>query len=243
MQHVAINVARVGGARTVLEGGVIMELSASYGLWPLVIFNSAIFIFFAFSFTKPKTALDWRSLGTFSAFIVALFVEMYGFPVTIYFLSGWLQSAFPQTDIFAHNNGHLWYSFFGFEGDPHFNPIHLLANLLVFVGFYVIYKAWKILHPAQQGGILAITGPYAHVRHPQYTGFILVMAGFLFMWPTLLTLLMFPIMVFIYFRLAKQEERVVQQEFGDEYDQYASKLPFFIPDLKKVHYPPTERIL
>jgi len=220
-----------------------MELSTSYGLWPLVILNSAIFIFFAFSFTKPKTALDWRSLGTFSAFIVALFVEMYGFPVTIYFLSGWLQSAFPQTDLFAHNNGHLWYSLLGFEGDPHLNPIHMLANLLVFVGFYIIYRAWKILHAAQQDGKLAMTGPYAHVRHPQYSGFILVMTGFLFMWPTLLTLLMFPIMIFVYIRLARQEEKVVRQEFGEEYYSYASNLPSFIPGLKKISFFPTGRTL
>ena len=134
-----------------------MELSTSYGLWPLVIINSAIFIFFAFSFTKPKTKLDWRGLGAFSAFVVALFAEMYGFPVTIYFLSGWLQSTFPQTDIFAHGNGHLWYSLLGFKGDPHLNPIHLIANLLVFAGFYIVYKAWKILHAAQAEGHLATT--------------------------------------------------------------------------------------
>ena len=206
-----------------------MELSTSYGLWPLVIINSAIFIFFAFSFTKPKTKLDWRGLGAFSAFVVALFAEMYGFPVTIYFLSGWLQSTFPQTDIFAHSNGHLWYSLLGFKGDPHLNPIHLVANLLVFAGFYIVYKAWKILHAAQVEGHLATTGPYAHVRHPQYSGFVLIMTGFLFMWPTLLTLVMFPVMVVVYIRLARCEEEVVQQEFGKEYDTYAHDLPSFIP--------------
>ena len=206
-----------------------MDLSTSYGLWPLVILNSAIFIIFAFSFTKPKTNLDWRGLGAFSAFVVALFVEMYGFPVTIYFLSGWLQSTFPQTDIFAHGNGHLWYSLLGFEGDPHLNPIHLIANLLIFVGFYIIYKAWKVLHAAQTERQLATTGPYALVRHPQYSGFILVMTGFLFMWPTLLTLVMFPIMVVVYIRLAKREENVIRQEFGKNYDTYAQSLPSFIP--------------
>jgi protein-S-isoprenylcysteine O-methyltransferase Ste14 len=208
-----------------------MELSTSYGLWPLVIINSAICIFFAFSFTKPKTNLYWRGLGAFSAFVVALFAEMYGFPVTIYFLSGWLQSTFPQTDIFAHSNGHLWYSLLGFRGDPHLNPIHLVANLLVFAGFYIVYKAWNILHAAQVAGQLATTGPYALVRHPQYSGFVLVMTGFLFMWPTLLTLIMFPIMVVVYIRLARREEKVVRHEFGEVYDTYAHALPSFIPRL------------
>lgn len=143
-----------------------MNISDSYGLWPLVIINSLIIIIFAFSFTRPKTTLDWRGFGAFSAFIVALFIEMYGFPVTIYFLSGWLQTLVPKTDLFAHDNGHLWYSLLGMNGDPHANPLHLLANGLVLAGFIVIYRAWRVLHAAQRDGQLATEGPYARVRHP-----------------------------------------------------------------------------
>ena len=208
------------------------DAAPAYGLWSLVIINSAVFIFFAFSFIKLKTKLDWRSLGAFSAFIVAMFAEMYGFPLTIYFLSGWLQSRFPQTDIFAHGSGHLWHTIFGFEGDPHSNPIHMVANILIFAGFYITYKAWQVLHEAQKAGVLATTGPYAKVRHPQYDGFILVMTGFLFMWPTLLTLAMFPILIVVYIRLAKQEEKLVRQEFGTAYDDYSSKVPAFLPGIK-----------
>ncbi|MFH2121626.1 MAG: isoprenylcysteine carboxylmethyltransferase family protein [Pseudomonadota bacterium] len=201
----------------------------AYGLWSLVIINSAVFIFFAFSFIKPKTKLDWRSLGAFSAFIVALFAEMYGFPLSIYLLSGWLQSKFPGTDIFSHDNGHLWYTLFGFKGNPHLNPIHLISNLLIFAGFYITYRAWRVLHAAQQEGVLATTGPYAKVRHPQYSGFLLVMTGFLLTWPTILTLAMFPIMILVYIRLAKREEGMVRKEFGDLYDRYAQTTPAFIP--------------
>ncbi len=200
-----------------------------YGLWSLVIINSAIFIFFAFSFVKPKTKLDWRCLGSFSAFIVALFVEMYGFPLTIYFLSGWLQSKFPQTDIFAHGSGHLWFTLLGFEGDPHFNPIHLVSNIIIFTGLYITYRAWIVLHKAQKEGMLATSGPYGVVRHPQYDGFVLVMGGFLLMWPTLLTLIMFPILLVVYIRLAKQEEQLVRKEFEVEYDEYARHVPRFLP--------------
>lgn len=207
-----------------------MNLTASYGLWPLVVINSAIFILFAISFTKPKTSHDWRSLGTFSAFIIAMFVEMYGFPVTIYFLSGWLQSVVPETDLLAHDNGHLWYSLLGLEGNPHLNPFHLLSNLLILAGFIIVYKSWKILHASQQQETLATTGPYAYVRHPQYVGFILVMIGFLFMWPTLTTLVMFPILVCVYIRLAKREEDIVLEQFGSAYLDYRKNVPAFIPN-------------
>ena len=207
------------------------ETTSAYNLWPLVIMNSGIFIFFAASFIKPKTKLDWRALGGFSAFIVALFFEMYGFPLTIYFLSGWLQSKFPQTNIFAHDGGHLWYTIFGFKGNPHTNPIHLASNVLIFIGFYIVYRSWRVLHAAQKKGKLATTGPYAKVRHPQYDGFLLVMTGFLVMWPTLLTVIMFPILVFFYIRLAKQEEKLIRQEFGDAYEDYAQKVSAFVPSL------------
>lgn len=80
----------------------------AYGLWLLVLVNSAVFIMFAFSFFKPQTSRDWRTFGTFAAFIVALFVEMYGFPLTLYVLSGWLQTKYPSLDLLSHNSGHLW---------------------------------------------------------------------------------------------------------------------------------------
>lgn len=207
-----------------------MEHAApAYGLWPLVIINSAVFIIFAFSFTKPKTKRDWRSFGAFAAFIVALFAEMYGIPLTIYFLSGWLASRYPGLDPFGHDAGHLWYTILGLKGNPHTNPIHLVSNLLVLAGFFLLASAWKVLFAAQQRHNLATTGPYARIRHPQYLAFMLIMIGFLIMWPTLLTVAMFPVLAWMYTRLARSEEAEALAEFGEAYEHYKRATPAFFP--------------
>jgi protein-S-isoprenylcysteine O-methyltransferase Ste14 len=204
----------------------------AYGLWSLVIINSLIFIIFAFSFTHPKTSRDWRSLGGFAAFIVALFTEMYGFPLTLYLLSGWLASHYPGLDIYSHNSGHLWNDLLGMEGDPHLSLIHIISYIFILGGLYLLSSAWNVLYKAQKNHELATTGPYAYVRHPQYDGFILVMIGFLIQWPTILTLIMFPILVFMYKRLARSEERDALAEFGEAYSRYMAEVPGFIPRLK-----------
>ncbi|MDO8522591.1 MAG: isoprenylcysteine carboxylmethyltransferase family protein [bacterium] len=206
----------------------------SYGIWWLVILNSLIFIIFAFSFTKPKTSRDWRSFGAFSAFLVALFTEMYGFPLTIYLFSGWLTKWVPGLDPFTHNSGHILEDLFGWGGDPHFGPFHIVSYILIGGGFILLSNAWKVLYQAQREHALAITGPYARIRHPQYAGFVLIMLGFLFQWPTILTLLMFPILVWMYARLAKSEEKDAQKEFGTLWDEYAEKTPAFIPRRRKI---------
>ncbi|APR67167.1 MAG: isoprenylcysteine carboxylmethyltransferase family protein [Alcanivorax sp.] len=206
-----------------------MHGESSYGLWTLVILNSAIFIFFAFSFVKPKTKTDWRSLTAFSAFIVALFTEMYGFPLTIYFLSGWLAEKYPGVDFLAHENGHLLHTLFGFEGNAHFDPLHIASNLLIFLGFILLSSAWAVLHKAQQTRSLATSGWYARCRHPQYIAFILIMFGFLLQWPTIPTVVMFPILVWVYIRLARREEAMALAEFGDEYRAYQDRTPAWIP--------------
>lgn len=209
-----------------------MHGDSAYGLWSLVLINSAIFIFFAFSFTKPKTKSDWRSLGAFSAFIIALFTEMYGFPLTIYFLSGWLTKKYPGVDFLSHDNGHLLHTLLGFKGNPHFDPLHLASNIIIILGFFLLASAWSVLHRAQQNGKLATTGWYARLRHPQYIAFIMIMFGFLLQWPTIPTVVMFPILVIVYVRLAHSEERMALEAFGEQYRHYMENTPAWIPKLK-----------
>ena len=206
----------------------------AYGLWSLVIVNSAVFILFAYSFFKPQTTRDWRSFSAFSAFLVALFVEMYGFPLTIYFLAGWLQSRFPEVDWFSHDAGHLLEMMFGWKANPHAGPFHILSFIFIGGGFVLLSAAWKVLYDAQQRHELATTGAYSYVRHPQYVGFILIMFGFLLQWPTILTLAMFPVLTVMYVKLAKSEERDAISDFGNAYRRYMADVPGFIPRLSRV---------
>ena len=203
----------------------------AYGLWSLVVINSLVFIIFAFSFAKPQSLRDWRSFSAFSAFLVALFAEMYGFPLTIYLLSGWLTSRFPGVDFLSHDAGHLLEVVFGWRANPHLGPFHFLSFAFIGAGFWLLSVSWKTLYAAQRAHRLAITGPYARIRHPQYAGFVLIMTGFLLQWPTLVTLVMYPILVFMYARLAMREEADMITQFGEEYRRYRTTAPAFIPKI------------
>ena len=205
--------------------------SPAYGLWGLVAINSLVFIIFAFSFAKPQSQRDWRSFGAFSAFLVALFTEMYGYPLTIYLLSGWLTSRFPGVDFLSHDAGHLLEMMFGWKANPHLGPFHILSFAFIGGGFWLLAASWKVLYEAQRTRRLAISGPYARVRHPQYIGFVLIMSGFLLQWLTLVTLAMFPILVYMYVRLARREERDALAEFGEQYRSYMRSVPAFFPEL------------
>jgi protein-S-isoprenylcysteine O-methyltransferase Ste14 len=207
--------------------------SPAYGLWSLVLLNSVLFIAFAFSFFKPQTTRDWRSFGAFSAFIVALFVEMYGFPLTIYLLSGWLQARYAQVDVLSHDAGHLWWTLTGQHGNPHTDAMHIASLLVIGGGFWLLSASWNVLYHAQKRHALATMGPYARVRHPQYVAFVLIMFGFLLQWPTLVTVLMFPVLVFMYVRLSLTEERDSDKEFGRAWRVYAAATPRFLPKWKR----------
>ena len=116
------------------------------------------------------------------------------------------------------------------------------SNILIVVGFLLLSSAWTVLYRAQTHGTLATTGPYAWVCHPQYDGFVLIMFGFLLQWPTLVTLVMFPILVWMYARLAITEEQEMCARFGPLFETYASTTPRFFPSLRKQTYAAHDRM-
>lgn len=140
--------------------------ASGYGLWTLVVLNSALFLMFAFSFFKPQTGRDWRTFG---------------------------------------------------------------AYVLLGFGVYLLSSAWNVLYHAQRRNELAKTGLYARIRHPQYAGFALILLGFVLQWPTLPTLVMFPILLVMYARLAITEEAQMRKRSGAEFDAYAARTPRFLP--------------
>jgi protein-S-isoprenylcysteine O-methyltransferase Ste14 len=131
----------------------------------------------------------------------------------------------------SHDAGHLLEMTFGWRANPHFGPFHVASFIFIGGGFWLLSAAWRILYHAQRAHRLATAGPYARLRHPQYVGFVLIMFGFLVQWPTLVTLVMFPILVAMYVLLATREEREAAAEFGDAYRRYAADTPAFFPHL------------
>lgn len=197
-------------------------MNNAYGNWFLVIFNIALFGYFLAQIFKPRSRVDWQTYGTFGAFLVALFAEMYGFPLTIYLLTSYFGSRFSNLDL-THNNGHILNTLLGIKGDPHFGWLHIVSTIFIAGGFIVISKAWNVLYLSQKRGKLAVSGIYSRIRHPQYLGFILIIIGFLLQWPTIITLFMAPFLIWRYARLAKTEEQEMLNKFKTKYISYREK--------------------
>lgn len=203
-----------------------MNNQYAYGLWPVVIANVMLILFFALGFLAPRGKWEWRSMGVFTGFLVALFSEMYGFPLTIYLLTSILGSRYPVLNPFSHMNGHLLLVFFGGGVMTNF-ILHMISNGLWIVGIVIMGIGWKKIHSAK--GNFVTNGIYGRVRHPQYVGLFLVSIGLMIQWPTLVTLLLWPVMFIVYYRLALKEERRMVELFGERYLEYRKRVPAFFP--------------
>jgi len=191
-----------------------------YGDWNLVALNVIIFGLFIL-FIPFKKKIQRLPTSIYLAFIVALYTEMYGFPLTIYILSWFWGYQNPLT----HTSGHILAPIIG--EDLFFTFIHPFSNLLMVAGVLLVIFGWKGVHSAQNE--LVTTGIYAYVRHPQYLGFLTITLGMIVQWTTLPTLIMWPLLVILYYRLAKQEEKEMQKKFGEKYREYKSKVSMLLP--------------
>jgi protein-S-isoprenylcysteine O-methyltransferase Ste14 len=198
----------------------------AYGIWPAAVISIGIFFFFTLSYLKPQKRREWRSMGTYSAFVVALFTEMYGFPLTIYILTSILGSRYPVIDPFTHINGHLWVALTG-GSTLVWVLVMIVSNAAMFGGLIIMGKAWKQIHKAN--GELVTSGLYRRVRHPQYFALFLITMGMLIQWPTIVTAAMWPVLMFMYYRLAHKEEKEMERHFGDGYANYRRQVPMFFP--------------
>lgn len=211
-----------------MEG--FLDNQYSYGLWAAVAINVVIFVFFVLGFLRPRQRWEWRSMGVFSAFVIALFTEMYGFPLSIYLLTSVLGSQYPVTNPFNHLNGNLWAVFTG--GSAYLSGgLMLLGGAGMIGGLVIMGKAWRQIYRAN--GELVTSGLYRRVRHPQYLALFLITLSFLIQWPTIITIAMWPVLMLMYYRLARREEREIEARFGASYSEYKQRVPMWLPVINR----------
>ena len=199
------------------------ERIAHAGAWGIALIVAVVVSWFLYRYLAPRTWKEWASAGVVQAFIIALYAEMYGFPLTIYLLVRFF--GLDQSDLSAS----LWSTLLGF-GETGMMIAMILGYALLFAGIGIFMEGWRELHKAQKENWLVTDRLYGLVRHPQYTGLFIALFGEgIVHWPTVFSVALFPIIVAAYYLLARGEERKVEEEFGDAYRAYRARVPMFIP--------------
>lgn len=203
-----------------------MNCRIGYGNWWLVAFYIALLGVFLFGILRPRRRAEWRSAGVAQGWVIALYAEMYGLPLTMYLLA-WLTGKSEYAT--NHFRGHAWAYLLGW-GDTGAVVCDVIGQLLIVAGAVLALIGWRQIY--RGNGELVDTGLYRRIRHPQYTGFFLFLVGSIINWPTLITLVMLPLLLMVYYRLAKAEEADALAQFGDEYRRYQATSSMFWPKLR-----------
>ena len=203
------------------------DFSMHYGHWGWVLIMVLIASWVLYRFVAPRSWRDWMGAGLVQAFIIALYAEMYGFPLTIYLLTGFLGIDLPMNGF----SGHLWATMLGYGATGAMLEM-MLGGVFIVVGLALLIRGWVQVYRTSLEGKLATRGVYGAVRHPQYTGIMLAVFGQVIHWPTVITLLLFPLIVLAYVRLAKREESALTERFGEEYQTYRQRVPMLFPHLR-----------
>lgn len=193
------------------------------GMWGVAVIVIVFASWLLYRYLAPQSWKEWTRAGVVQAFIIAFYAEMYGFPLTIYFLARYF-----GLDLTWGDGGNLWAQLFGTE------VAHVVAMVLgyaiVFSGATLVADGWRRIHRARRDETLMTDGVYAHVRHPQYTGlFIIIFGEGVVHWPTIVSIAAFPIIILAYTLLARKEEKQMLEKFGDEYRDYQRRVPMFVP--------------
>ncbi len=203
-----------------------MHTEFGYGNWMGAVLSIGLVFLFIGSFMLPRRRREWRSMGMFAAWIVALFAEMYGIPLTIYALTALLGRAYPVLNPFSHLNGHLLVALAG-GSLVVWVIVMLISTILIWAGITVTARGWRLVHKAQSE--LVTNDIYSSIRHPQYLGLFMIIVGLLIQWPTIVSVLMAPILFWSYIRLARREEHEMEAQFEEAYRAYREQVPAFIP--------------
>ena len=202
----------------------IDPVAGHFGNW--IGFTLWVIVFVLFlAFTPFYKKSQRKPASAYAAFVLALALEMFGVPLSMYVITFVLGKSLPDGILW----GHTLVQFVGLGGMYVAMVLYVLAAVMIFLGWQRIYRQyWS---KDQGKGQLVTTGIYRWIRHPQYTGFLMITLGMLFEWATLPMLIMYPVLVWLYVRLARHEEAEMRAEFGPAYDEYRARTGMFLPRL------------